>query len=491
MSIADNRLASMIERREYAHLAEEINQRLESGSWVNVIDVIERISKMPEAVVGWGIPLRRGIIRDALYEVLELSPMRGLDADFLELFRDLDGCSLNALRTDAQQVGTNRLREQIRDGNTYFLNTLAMEDSDLVVLVPEVVEARRRQVLDLEHSVRLEDVYSTYYGFMLLTYGSLTKDIAGISDAALDTFEDLASQLGKQLIIGRERLVSWNTAFGQVSEYTREFLWSLLNLCIANYNGQVRAASALGHLGDSRAMDLLHLRLESATDRRTRLAIITALGRIGHPESFRVLHRIMMGDNQGHEHLHYRWSQDQRAAAMAIGGIRNPKAEELLRENRNNPSYPIEAFGLSRNPEYIDVILSRIRNSRSRHRSEVISQLEALKSLGPEGVEIVSGLYQRHLMERGNMSGIIRLMGSISGFQWRETEIVAIAASLDGESGTEDILRAVLEDRELHSDSRIRHSIQLLIKRNAQTPSQTRLRGIIRDSGFDVDQLAE
>lgn len=491
MSIADNRLASIIERRDYALLAEEINHLLESGSWDNVIDAIERISKLPEAAVGWGIPLRTGIIRDALYEILDLSPMRGLDADFLELFRDLDGCSLNALRIDAQKVGADRLREQVRDRNTFFLDTLAMEDSDLVVLVPDVVEARRKQVLDLEPSVFIEDVYSTYYGFMLLTYGSLEKDTGGMPEAALGTFEELASQLGKNLMIGRRRLVHSNDTFGQVSEYTRELLWNLLNLCIANYNGQVRAAISLGQLGDSRAIDFLHLRLESATDRRVRLAVITALGNIGHPESFHVLHRIMIGDNQRHEHLHYRWSQDQRAAATAMGGIRHPEAQRILRENRNNPSYPLEAFGLSRNPEHIDVILSRIRNSRTRHRSEVISQLEALKSLGPEGVEIVRDLYHRHLMERGIMSGIIRLMGSISGFQWRETEIVAIAASLDGESGTEDILRAVAEDRELRSDFRIRHSVQSLIKRDAQTPSQTRLRKIIRDSGFDVDPLAE
>ncbi len=491
MSIADNRLASIIERREYSHLEEEVSQRLESGTWADIVDAIQRISKMPEAVVGWGIPLRKGIIRDALYEVLELSPMRGLDADFLELFRNLDGSALNALRIDAKEVGVNRLREQIRGGNTFFLDTSEMQDSDLVVLVPDVVEARRKQVLDLEQSVSINDVHSTYYGFMLLTYGSIAKDIGRMPDAALDKFENLASELGKHVTIGCEHQVYSNVTFGQVSEYTREFLWSLLNLCIANYNGQVIAATALEHFGDSRAIDLLHLRLESARDRRVRLAIISALGGIGHPESFQILHRIMTGSDQKHEHLHYRWSQDRRAAATAIGGIRNPEAEGILRENRNNPSYPIEAFGLSRNLEYTDVILSRIKNSRSKHRSEVISQLEALKSLGPKGVEIVSNLYQRHLTEQGNMSGIIRLMGSISGFRWRNTEIETIAASLDGESGTEDILRAVLEDSKLNSDSRIRRSVQLLVKRDAQTPSQTRLRRIVMDSGFDVDQLAE
>jgi hypothetical protein len=491
MSIADNRLASIIERREYTHLAEEINQHLKSGSWHSFIDAIERISRMPEAVVGWGIPLRKGIIRDALYEVLDLSPMIGLDGNFLNLFKSLDGRSLNTLRTEAQHAAFNYLSEQVRNGNTFFLDTSAMEASDLVVLVPDVVEARREQVLNLERNVHLADVCSTYYGFMLLTYGSLANDIGGMPEAAIGSFEDLASQLGRELRVGNESLHHSTTAFGHVSEYTRELLWSLLDLCIANHNGQVRAADALGQLGDSRAIGLLHLRLESSTDRRVRLAIITALGRIGHPESFSVLHGIMHRQDQRHEQLHYRWSQDQRAAATAMGGIRHPEAERVLQDNMNNPSYPVEAFGLSRNGGYIDVILARVRNSRSRHRSEVISQLGALKSLGPEGVEIVETLYQRHLSERGNISGIIRLMSSISGFRWADNEIGTIAARLDGESGTEDILRAVTEDRQLLSDPRIRQSIQSLLNRDTQTPSQSRLRRIIKDSGFDADQLAD
>jgi len=487
----DRHIASIIERREYEVLEKEIRNRLTNEDWEDILNQIEDIAGKEEAVIGWGIPLREGIIRDAITHLLDIHDFEGLDGNFLSHFRSLDGRTLQSIRKDANILASQLLERQVKNRNTFFVNVEKLSDTNLVLLIPIILDARKQEIDDLEITPSFDQIYSSYYGFRILTHSGLGEDIVTSSDRSFKAFEELASQMGKELSVNQEDLHFSKNAFGKVSEYTRNLLWNLLNLCIAGYHRQVPAAVALGDIGDSRALDTLHLKLETSQDRRVRIEIISAIGRIGHPDSFELLHRLMEGYDPIRPNPHYRLNQDQRAAAIAIGGIRHPQVDILLRNAAEDDSFPIAAYGHTRNVKFIDLIVQRIAATRSKYRTDIITHLEALKALGPEGAMMVKERYCNGILhERKLVSGAIRLLGSISDFVWTSEHRSQILKTLTPASGIEDIVRAIAEDKQLRNDQEIKSTIQRMLANDEQTPSITRLRKATKLLKMDDDDLA-
>ena len=252
-----------------------------------------------------------GVIRDLVIDYLDLGLFNGLDGDLLEVFSGIGGNSLEESRRDAYQVGIERLKNQVRKGNTFFFDVTKMRDApELGAIVATILDARTKQVLTLEKSPPLADVYSTYYGFKILTVGSLGEDAAGFTDPALQKFSELAFQIGREVQLDHRQLKYSKQAFGRVTDYTRNLLWNILSVCASGINRRTRAIRELGALRDSRALGILHLKLTSTRDIKTQTEILGALGQIGHTASILVLERFWPAD------YHIRQSVDDLLTAL-------------------------------------------------------------------------------------------------------------------------------------------------------------------------------
>ncbi len=284
-------IPSFIDTRSYGRLCKFVDEYVgtseiikdgNDNTWSEIAEYIEsNRSSVP-----------RGTVRDAIVEILDLHLLQGLDGDLVTMFKELSGRSLDELRTNALSVAAEEMEKQIRKGNTFFLDPTKMADVPrLAILVPKILEVREKQILRLEENPPLVDVYSTYYGFMILTQGSLESDRAGASNQAVASFTKLAEQLGKDLELNHTQLKYSKNAFGRVSEDMRTLLWDLLSVSASGENNRKRAIDALGERRDSRALDVLHTRLFGTTSDLTKRHILKALEAIGHASSHEELQK--------------------------------------------------------------------------------------------------------------------------------------------------------------------------------------------------------
>jgi len=237
-----------------------------------------------------GIP--RGVIRDAIIEVLDLHLLQGLDGDLVTMFKDITGRNLAELRTNALPIAAEEMEKQVRKGNTFFLDPMKMSDVPrLAILVPKVLEVREKQISCLEENPPLVDVYSTYYGFMILTQGSLESDRAGATNEAVLSFTRLAEQLGMDLALKHTQLKYSKNAFGRISDDMRMLLWDLLSVSAAGENNRKRAIDALGERRDSRALNMLHTKLFNTSSELMKRYILKALRNINHASSYEALQK--------------------------------------------------------------------------------------------------------------------------------------------------------------------------------------------------------
>ncbi len=91
-------LGALLELRDIERLEKKVSLLIRSRGWSHVIDVLQ-ICKESEAIVpGWDTPLREGILREGMLELLLLESFVGLDVDFLEAFSDLEADDSDGLR---------------------------------------------------------------------------------------------------------------------------------------------------------------------------------------------------------------------------------------------------------------------------------------------------------------------------------------------------------------------------------------------------------
>ena len=312
-----------MELRDYRTLEGRVGTLLEQMSWREILQGLSEVTQEREIVPGWGIPLRPGILRDGMVSLLGLTDMPGLDVDFLDEFRGLSTESIADLRLDARNLAIDLLKEQIDRGNTYFMDTEFMKETDQAVLVPGIVEARTKEIESLEPNPPLSEVYCTYYGFTVLTSGGLMRDRGGISPDTVDKLMTILSGLGDVEIIPSKQLKFSYLSFRTCSNHQKVLLWNLLRTCLGGDKAQRAGLEVLGELGDSRACDLLHLRLRQSKKDGTKRHIVKALGRIGHPTSLPLIENTM---NTGR----YYYSKLQEESLIAIASIRSPSIHRIL-----------------------------------------------------------------------------------------------------------------------------------------------------------------
>jgi hypothetical protein len=354
-------LGSIMELRDYTKLEGRIRDLLHTDSWPHILEELGRASQEREIVRGWGIPLRPGILRDSIVALLGIQDMPGLDVDFLKSFKELDERHIEDLRLAARHLAINLMRSQIAAGSTFFMDTELMKENDQAVLVPGVIESRTNEIEALEPNPPLSDVYSTYYGFTVLTSGGLVRDRGGITENTHEKLMTILGDIGNVKEIPSKQLKFSYLSFRTCSSHMKVLLWNLLRTCVGGDKGQRAGLEVLGELGDSRACELLHLRLDEAKSDGVKRHLVAALGRIGHPSSLPRLRSLMSSRS-------YYYSKLQQDSTIAVGGIRSPEVRNLLSSNSGYGRRSDVALVKAKGNTFDDRWESELRTSLSRTR---------------------------------------------------------------------------------------------------------------------------
>ena len=255
-----------LEMRKYSAFEGIVEEFLEKSSWNDFLDKMEAVQNVQERNRQWQIS--SGKLRDGIIELLQIQDMKGIDTDLVEAFRHIDGNKLEDIRKGVRKHSISLLREQIRAGNTFFIDTNAIKETELTVLIPGILEARTQEIQDLEPKPPLSDVYSTYYGFSILTSGGIVADMGGVPADTRAQLLGVMQQIGNVENISAKQLKFSYLSFRNCSDNLKTILWNLLKMCIGGTKSQKAGIEVLGNIGDSRGLELMNLKLENVQDKK-------------------------------------------------------------------------------------------------------------------------------------------------------------------------------------------------------------------------------
>jgi hypothetical protein len=277
-------LGSMFELRDNQRIERFVSKTIEREDWSSVIEILKRARELDVLVPGWDIPLRKGVLRDGMMELLRLNDFVGLDVDFVDAFADLEVNSIGELRTQAREKAMELIEKQVKRGLTFFMDLESMADTELAVYVPSALEARVREVQKLGDSPHLYEIYSTYYGFKILTSGIQHED-SGVPEETRESLLKILGDIGDVSIMSSKQLKFSPLAFARCSGHLIVLLWNMLRLSVSGHRYRIKALSNLAELGDSRVLPFLY----SIYDSLPPSMILEPLCKIGHPSSFEFL----------------------------------------------------------------------------------------------------------------------------------------------------------------------------------------------------------
>ena len=270
-----------IKWRQYDRLDKLLENELEEWGW----------SCLRKTLITKTGKLKSARLRDGLLHMMGLSTVRGIDIVPMSYVKNklIDGDSLIEIRTKSSEIAYNVLKEMIEVKNTILLDPQAMKNGPFVTFVPDILEAREQEVMDLPPKPTIWDVVQTAYGFQVFTTGGVltsknSLDFQRLSKALIE----VSGALGKDLEFSPSplRLGAEISGFENCSEATRELLWHVLRLNTYKGKQMVRKSAKFIELNaDSRITNFLHDFLSRTKYYYTAVKIIRALGNIGLPES--------------------------------------------------------------------------------------------------------------------------------------------------------------------------------------------------------------
>ncbi|OLS21820.1 MAG: hypothetical protein ThorAB25_26390 [Candidatus Thorarchaeota archaeon AB_25] len=380
-------LVDLATRRQYSELEKRADEFIENEGWDALLRRLKFVR--PE-----------GKARDAVIALLQLEAIRGTDSDVFKEFESLEGDNLHQVRANATEHAMGILKEQIENRHTYFLDIEAMTMTPYVVLVKDVIEARKRELEQLEGTPSRIEVLGTYYGFqILLTDGSkpnVTPSGTGyyrwrrrtwldekITENAANAVKSLTGELAKEVDMDKTyRTLGSNPVFkNRCTKVTATILADAVRLALYKTPGhRGTAARKLGRTGDSRALSFLHHRLPLEQNRRVRIAIAEALERVGHESSIDILKERVTAQGR---YL----SKEGEAMIRGLGGIYSLQCRETLIELLKAPgnttrAVAIQSLGKQEPTGLVELISPYlVDKSRPVARASVLALIE----LGNEG----------------------------------------------------------------------------------------------------------
>ena len=396
-------IPNLATRRQYVELEKRADEHIRTNGWDDLLRLLEHTRSDGKA-------------RDAVVTLLKLESIGGTDSDVFKEFASLEGDSFHQVRANATERAMIVLNEQIENKHTYFLDIEAMTMSPYVVLVKEVIEARKRELEQLEGTPSRIKVLGTYYGFqILMTDGSKPhEDSSGhgyyrrrrrtwldekITETAAHAVKNLTGELAEEVDMDKTyRTLGSNPVFkNRCTKTTAGILSDAVRLTLYKTPGhRGTAARKLGRTGDSRALSFLHHRLPLEQNGKVRIAIAEALGSVGHESSIGVLNERVM--TQGRY-----MSKEGEAMVRGLGGIYSPQCKETLIELLKAPgnttrAMAIESLGKQDPTDLVELISPYLAD---KSRPVVRGSVLALAELGKNGEAAI----------RTNAHGVIKRIG--------------------------------------------------------------------------------
>lgn len=414
-------IVKLVTRRQYPELEKRANEYIETDDWKRFLTIIKSTPS-------------KGKARDAVVNLLKLEAVGGTDSDVFKEFSSIEGDSFPQIIANSRSHAMNILKEQIENRHTYFMDIEAMTMSPYVILVKDVIEARKRELAQLEKNPDRIDVLGTFYGFsILMIEGSKPHENTSnygyyrwrrrtwldekINDNAAIALRQLTKEFAQEVNIDkRYRTLGSSRVFkDRCTRTTAKILADAVRLALYKVPGnRGKAAKDLGYTEDSRTLLFLHHRLAVEESRRVRMSIIDALGRIGHDSSIDILRE--KAKLQGRRYM----TKEGEAAVKAIGGIFAPQCRETLIDLLNDSGNMVKAasiYALSKQESTgLVQLISPYLLDRSRPvvRASVIS----LTDLGSQGREAIktkaTGIIKRIGYDRPSRNALIKML-SISG----------------------------------------------------------------------------
>ncbi|MFX1262322.1 MAG: HEAT repeat domain-containing protein [Promethearchaeota archaeon] len=464
MGVSRGELARSIMMRDYGKVESLVDAKIQEIGWTKTAKHLVRLRNYKTVPGNSLFPMRSGTFRDAMVRLLGLESISGIDTDLIGGFCDISASNLAELRRKILGPSHDILRNQIERRNTFFLDTDIMATSPYAVLVADLLESRSAEISDLASKPNLWEVFSTYYGFVVITTGSVGNGFAGASKEAIEGVECLSQQFGDQVKIPARLIKKSKDAFSNCSDYTRKLLWGLLRVAASGYDRRSTAVRELGNIGDERALPLLHSRLESNRG-WVMPSLIEAVGKIGDPISLEFVKKLLDG------------RYTRKHAIIALGGIRDPSIlshiKSAMDSGRDLENPGIKALGESRHIDAVPILLKILRNKRGRKR---VHAMYSLLSIGKEGVEALKtnkDLISGAIGSSGIPVRAIEIAQALPNFQWGNAEIEAIAKVITKRSHMKDLAEVLRELPEVLSDIRVVDAI-IRIYRDAYSQETTR-----------------
>lgn len=383
-------------KRECDNLNRYAEEYLESNDWLGLLDILAHSRS-------------QGKSRDALVSLLELEAVGGTDSDVFKVFSDLEGTTLHQIRAHAIERSMEILKQQIENRHTYFLNIEEMAETPYAILVKDIIDARKRELVELGSNPSRIEVLGTFYGFMILIIdGSHPQDITthqqnpyryyysrhrrtwldtNISDSAANAIKKLTGDFAVEVDMDKTyRTLGSSRIFkSRCTRNTAEILANAVRLSLYMVPGnRSSAAAALGRTEDVRVLPFLHHRIRTEQSAEVRKRIAEALGKVSYVDSLDILKEQVSYPRRG-------LSKEQDAIISAIGGIFSPKSKEILfkiiKSSGNSvKSAAIRALG-TQSPEGLVHFLAPYLRDRSRPivRASVLT----LTELGQEGYDTI------------------------------------------------------------------------------------------------------
>jgi hypothetical protein len=413
-------IQDLVSKRQYSELERRAEEYIASDEWAGFMKQIKRAGLSGKA-------------RDAVVTLLELAAVGGTDSNVFDEFATLEGTSFQHIKVEALERAIEILREQIENRHTYFLDVEAMAETPYAILVKDVIEARKRELSQLEGTVSRLDVLGTFYGLMILiTDGSRPHDNSGssnlgygyrrwkrrtwldenISQSAADAVKRLTGEFTEEIDMDkRYRTLGSSSIFkNRCTPRTAEILANTVRLSLYKVPGNRSAAAvALGRTRDSRVLPFLHHRFGVEESRQVRMRIAEALGKVGDISSIEIL--------KGHLVTPLRYlSKDYEAAINALGAIYSPECKKTLLDILANGGNTVKAAAIQALGRQEPTNLVRLLTEYLKHKSKPVvrAAVLSLTELGTEGKDIVraqaSTVLERIGHDRSSSNAIVSIL---------------------------------------------------------------------------------
>jgi hypothetical protein len=384
-------IIDLARKRQYSELENQADELIKKEDWNQLLNQLKHVR--PD-----------GKTRDAVVALLQLESVGGTDSDVFTEFSSLEGESLRQVRANAVGVATDILKDQIENKHTYFLDIEAMTMTPYVILVKDVIDARKRELENLEGNPTRIEVLGTYYGFqILLTDGSKPHENQSstgyyrwrrrtwlderITESAADALKSLTREMAQEVDMDkRYRTLGSDPVFkSRCTRATADILADAVRLALYKTPGhRGSAARRLGRTEDSRVLPFLHHRLPLEQSWKTRISITDAIGMVGDESSIELLEERAVPRNRY-------MSKEGLAVVEALGKIYSPQCKETLIELMKNGgntvrAASIKALSKQEPTRLIDLISPYLRD---KSRPVVRASVLALAELGEEGTDTI------------------------------------------------------------------------------------------------------